>query len=133
MEQKPSKVIRNKSQINYSYATIKITQSRIDKGLMSVPVALVKWFPKHNDTIQLCLNDSPVSQTKHYSSYDSSTRECRIGGMRQWFQQNNIKSGDEIVIQLIDKEHFIYRLIPERNFILKTKELQDSFDNSETE
>ncbi|MGH7900385.1 MAG: HNH endonuclease, partial [Thermodesulfobacteriota bacterium] len=37
------------------------------------------------------------------------------------------------VIQLINKEHFIYRLIPERNFILKTKELQESFDNSETE
>jgi hypothetical protein len=74
-----------------------------------------------------------VSQTKHYSSYSSSTRECRIGGVRQWFQQNNIKTGDEIVIQLIDKDVFIYRLIPERNFILKTKELQHGLDNSETE
>ena len=94
---------------------------------------MAKWFPDRNYTIQVHLNDSPVSQTKHYSTYDSSTRECRIGGMRQWFQQNNIKSGDEVVIQLIDKKHFIYRLIPERNFILKTKELQYSFDNSETE
>ncbi len=133
MEPKSSKVIRSKSQINYSYATIKITQSRIDKGLIAISVALAKWFPDHNDTIQVYLNDSPISQTKHFSSYDSSTRECRIGGMKQWFEQNNLKSGDEIVIQLIDKEHFIFRLIPERNFILKTKELQDSFDNSETE
>lgn len=127
------KVIRSKSQINYSYATIKITQSRLDKGLIAIPVALAKWFPDHNETIQIYLNDSPVSQTKHYSSYNSSTRECRIGGMREWFQQNNIKSRDEIVIQLIDKESFTYRLIPERNFILKTKELQHSFDNSEAE
>src|SRR3972149_7967660 len=126
-------VLRSKSEITYSYATIKLTQSRIDKGLIAVPVSLAGWFPDQNDTVEIYLNDSPSSQTKQYSSYNSSTRECRIGGMKEWFQQNNIKSGDEIVIQLIDKEHFIYRLIPERNFILKTKELQDSFDNSETE
>jgi len=53
--------------------------------------------------------------------------------VREWFQQNNIKSGDEIVIQFIDKERFIYRLIPERNFLLKTRELQYGFDVSETE
>lgn len=131
--EKSSKVVKGKSQINYSYATIKVTQSRIDKGLIVIPVPLSKWFPDHNDTIQIYLNDSPASQTKRYSSYNSSTRECRIGGMKQWFHQNNIRSGDEIVIQPIDKEHFIYKLIPERNFILKTKELQDSFDDSEND
>lgn len=133
MKSKSSQVTQTKSEINYSYKTIKITQSRISKGLIAIPVALAKWFPEHNDTIQIYLNDSPVSQTKHYSSYDSSTRECRIGGMKHWFQQNNIRSGDEIVIQIMDKEHFIYGLIPERNFIVKTKELQNSFDNSETD
>lgn len=133
MEQKSANVIRSKSQINYSYAAIKITQSRIDKGLIAIPVALAEWFPGHNETIQVYLNDSPVSQAKHYSSYNSSTRECRIGGVRQWFQQNNVRSGDEIVIQFIDKERFIYRLIPERNFVKKTQELQYSFDVSETE
>lgn len=126
-------MVQSKSKINYSYATIKMTQSRIDKGLIAIPKTLAKWFPDHNDTIQVYLNDSPVSQVKHYSSYSSSTRECRMGGVREWFQQNNIKSGDEIVIQFIDKAHFIYRLIHERNFILKTKELQHSFDKSETE
>lgn len=127
------KVIQSKSGINYSYATIEITQSRVDKGLIAIPVALAKWFPDKNETIQVYLSDSPLSQAKRYSSYSSSTRECRIGGMKQWFQQNKIKSGDEIVIQFLDKENFIYRLIPERNFILKTKELQHSFDVSENE
>ena len=133
MEQKSENIIRSKSQINYNYATIKITQSRIDKGLIAIPVALAEWLPGHNETIQVYLNDSPVSQAKHYSSYNSGTRECRIGGVRQWFQQNNIRSGDEIVLQFIDKERFIYRLIPERNFVLKTQEMQYSFDVSETE
>lgn len=126
-------VIQSKSEINYSYATIKMTQSRIDKGLIAIPAGLSKWFPDKNDTIQVHLSDSPVSQAKHYSSYSSSTRECRIGGMKQWFRQNNINSGDEIVIQFIDEERFIYRLIPERNFIVKTKELQHMFDFSENE
>jgi len=130
---KPSKVIRSESQINYDYATIRITQSRIDKGLIAIPVDLAEWFPVRNDTIEIYLNDSPLSQIKRYSSYNSSTRECRIGGMKEWFQQNSIKQGDEIVIQFVDKERHIYKLIPERNFILKTKELQDSFDNSKSE
>jgi hypothetical protein len=126
-------VIRSRSKISYDYATIRITQSRIDKGLIAIPKALAEWFPGHNETIQVYLNDSPVSQTKHYSSYTSSTRECRIGGVGEWFQQNSIRSGDEVVIQFVDKERFIYRLIPERNFIVKTRELEYSFDKSETE
>ena len=126
-------VIQSESRIKYNYATIKVTKSRIDKGLIAIPLTLAKWFPDHNDTIQVYLNDSPDGQAKHYSSYSSKTRECRIGSMKQWFQQNNIKSGDEIVIQFIDKERFIYRIIPEKNFILKTKELQYSLDNAETE
>lgn len=133
MKSNQSQVIEIPSIINYPYATIRITQSRLDKGLIAIPVSLAEQFPDHNETIQVYLNDSPVSQTKQYSSYTSSTRECRVGGVREWFEQNNIKSGDEIVIQFIDKGRFIYRLIPERNFILKTQELQYSFDNSETE
>lgn len=133
MNDASSSMIQSPSQINYNYATIKITQSRIDKGLIAIPVSLAKWFPAHNESIQIYLGDSPVSETKQYSSYTSSTRECRIGGVRQWFQDNAIKSGDEIVIQFIDKEHFIYKLIPERNFLSKTKELENSFDSSETE
>lgn len=133
MNQKSSNVVRTKSQINYNYATIKVTQSRIDKGLLAIPVTLSEYLPDHNETIQVYLNDSPNYQSKQYSSYNSSTRECRIGGMREWFQQNNVKSGDEIVIQFIDEQHYIYRLIPERNFILQTRDLQDNFDNSKTE
>ena len=126
-------IIETPSIINYPYATIRVTQSRLSKGLIAVPVSLAGWFPGKNETIQIFLDDSIVSQNKNYSSYSSSTRECRIGGVRDWFQQNKIKSDDEIVIQLLDKEHFIYRLIPERSFLSKTQELQRSFDSAKTE
>lgn len=126
-------IIQSQSQVSHSYSTIRMTQSRIDKGLIAVPMFLAKQFPEKNAEIQIYLSNSPISQVKHYSSYNSSTRECRIGGMRDWFRQNNISNGDEIVVQIINGEKFIYRLIPERDFILKTKELQQSFDVSKDE
>ena len=128
-----AQVVRSESEIHYSYATIRLTQSRIDKGLIAVPVTLARWFPDHNTDIQVYLNDSHIAQPKHYSSFSSSTKECRIGGVKQWFEKNDLKSGDEIVVQLIGKEHRIYRLIPEKDFIATTRGLQTSLDNSESE
>lgn len=125
--------IRIKSAIDYSYATIKITQSRINKGLIAIPVSLAKWFPKNNAPTRVFLGDSNVPQIKNYSSYSSTTKECRIGGMAEWFKENKFKGEDEIVVQLIDKSQFIYRLIPEQKFLLKTQKLQHSLDKSKTD
>jgi len=133
MMQELPQTIRTKSQISYSYMTIKMTPSRISKGLIAIPVSLTEWFPKRSDIVHVHLDDSPDLQPKTFSPYESSTRECRIGGLAGWFEESRIKSGDEIVIQVIDKENFIYRLIPEKKFIAKTQELQYDFDNSESE
>lgn len=133
MREQLPQVIRTRSQINYSYMTIKMTPSRIDKGLIAIPVPLAKWFPERNGTIAVYLHDSPDLQTKTFSSYESSTRECRIGGVADWFRNNGITSGDEVVIQVIDEEDFVYRLIPEKRFIVETQRLQQRFDNSESE
>ncbi|MFQ5861581.1 MAG: HNH endonuclease [Candidatus Brocadiales bacterium] len=53
--------------------------------------------------------------------------------MAEWFRDNNIKDGDEVVVQLVDKEKFIYKLVPEHKFLIKTNELQKDFDESENE
>lgn len=126
-------IIKSKSEINYSYATIKMTQSRIDKGLIAIPASLEKWFPDHTDTIHAYLDDSPILRTPKYTPRTSSTRECRIYTMKEWFGKNNIKEGDEIVIQLLDRKKFIYRLTSEKKFIEKTQMLQKDLDKSETE
>ena len=129
----PDKIVKSRSEINYSYATIKITQSRIDKGLIAIPMSLAKWFPDQNARIQVFFDDALSAETKQYSSYKSRTKECRIGGMGEWLTKNGIEDGDEIVIQLIDKERLVYRLTPESKFLLRTREIQNSFDRSETE
>lgn len=127
------KIIKSKSEINYSYATIKMTQSRIDKGLIAIPASLEKLFPDHTDTIHVYLDDSHILRTPKYTPRTSSTRECRIYTMKEWFGKNRIKDGDEIVIQVINRNNGIYRLTSEKKFIEKTQSLQNNFDKSETE
>ena len=135
MRSKLSKTMKTRSKINYNYQTVKISQSRIDRGLIALPRSLAgaDWFPNYNTTIQVYLGNSLIPEDKNYTSYTSSTNESRIGGMADWFNANDIRDGDEIVIQLIDKEEHIYRLIAENDFIIKTKKLQDGFDNSQDE
>jgi hypothetical protein len=125
--------MKAKSEINYNYQTVKISQSRIDRGLIALPRSLAGWFPDHNTTIQVYLGNSLIPESKNYTSSTSSTNESRIGGMADWFNTKNIRDGDEIVIQLIDRKEHIYRLIAENDFIIKTKQLQDGFDNSQNE
>jgi hypothetical protein len=126
-----SNKIFGKSTIQYNYSTIKITQSRIDKGLIAIPRSLIEWFPKQNTEIQIYLGDSKVLQLKNFSSYDSSTKEARIGGMMNWFREQNLKDGNEIVIQVIDKANYVYRIIKEEDFLSKVNSLQNELDISE--
>lgn len=126
-------MITVESPINYNYATVKITQSRLNKGLIAIPVSLTKWFPDSNTRLHVYLDDSSTPEIKNYSSFKSTTRECRIGGMAEWFRENKIKDGDEIVIQLIDKERSLYKIIPEQKFIVKTHEIQKKLDKAESE
>lgn len=125
--------MRTESALNYNYQTIQISQSRIDKGLVALPRALTGWFPDYNTTIQVYLGDSPIPEVKNYTSHTGPTNESRIGGLINWFNANNIRGGDEIVIQLIDEKEHIYRLIAENDFIIKTRQLQNGFDSSENE
>lgn len=130
MNQRDSAIIRSQSQIAYNYTTIKITKSRLDKGLLAIPVSLIRWFPQQNCKIKVFFDDSIYSQPTTYTSYTSRSNECRIGGLGEWFRKNQIKEGDEIVLQVVDKNSFVYRLIPELKFITKTKQIQTEFDNS---
>jgi hypothetical protein len=123
------KVIK-KSEINYDYKTIKITKSRIQKGLLAIPKSFSNYLPKSNQKIKVLLDDSNNPQVKTFSSFDSSTNENRIGGLKNWFFENQVKEGDELVLQLLVKERFIYRLLKEEVFLKMTKEFQTEFDTS---
>ena len=125
--------VTEKSKINYDYKTIKVTKSRIEKGLLAIPKGFSNYLPKSNQKIKVYFDNSINPQIKTFSSFYSSTNENRIGGLKDWYFENQIIEGDELVLQILDKERFIYRLLKEENFIKRTKEFQMDFDNSEDE
>lgn len=116
------------SKVPFSYKSIKITQSRIDKGLLAIPVSLIDFLPKNKNNILVAFGTEDELTPKHFTPYSSSSRECRIGGMRSFYKKFQIKNGDEIVIQLLDDEK--YRLIPEILFEKSIRKLEDQFDQA---
>jgi len=75
-----SQVIQSRSAINYSYATIQITQSRVDKGLIAIPMSLAEWFPDYNTTIQVYLDDSLCANCHRQFEYADVQHEFNNDG-----------------------------------------------------
>jgi len=123
-----------KSDLPLNYVTIKATKSRIDKGLLAIPVSLIDIFPKNQNKIFL-VNEFGDVESKTFTPYNSSSRECRIGGLRNFFDNHSVMDGEELVIQLLDDDKF--RIIPERLFqkILKNhlNDFECSLNDDETE
>src|SRR3989442_2004158 len=114
-----------KNEIGYSYVTLKITRSRINKGLLAIPVSLLDKFPKEKQKITIFFDDEEKPSIKNFTPYNSSSQECRISGLTNWFVKNNIQNQDEIVIQYLDENERIYRIIKEEKFIEQIRVLED--------
>lgn len=119
------------SRIPFNYKTIRITQSRIAKGLLAIPVSLIDVFPKNKAKVYVAFGESPQLKPKNFTPYESSSRECRIGGMRDFYERFQIKDGDDIVIQIIDDKK--YRILPEANFENLVNKLEKELDKSKDE
>jgi len=91
-----------------NYVTVKVTQSRIDKGLLAIPTCLVDLFPRDCKKIYL-VDKSGNVENKTFTPYNSSSRECRIGGLNMFYEKYNVVSGDELVIQLLDDRTYMKR------------------------
>jgi len=118
------------SEIGYNYITIKITQSRINKGLLSIPVSLLDRFPKEKRKITVFFDDEEQPSMKSFVPYSSSSKECRINGLTSWFGKNKIQEKDEIVIQFLDENGAVYRIIRENKFIEQIKLLENSIEKA---
>jgi hypothetical protein len=122
-----------KNEIGYSYITIKITKSRIDKGLLAIPVSLLDRFPKEKQKITIFFDDEETPSVKSFTPYSSSSQECRISGLTNWFAKNNIQSQDEVVIQFLNEDKRIYRIIKESKFIEQVNVLEEKILKVEKE
>lgn len=52
------------SKIPFSYKTIKLTQSRLNKGLLAIPVSLIDYFPKQKGKIYIATGTSDKALQK---------------------------------------------------------------------
>lgn len=120
-----------KSKIPYNYKTIKITRSRLNKGLLAVPVSLIDYFPKQKGKIYIVTGINDRISAKVFTPYTSSSRECRIGGMRDFYEKFNLKDGDEIVVQILGTNK--YRIMTEKQFEGIVQGTEKEFDKSESE
>jgi len=118
---------RTHSNIPFNYFTIKTTRSRINKGLLAIPVSLIDIFPKDSKKIYIVGNDD-LAEQKTFTPYTSSSRECRIGGMKQFYEKYKIKDGDELVISIINDDKF--KIVPEKLFENEVISLEKLIDKS---
>ena len=113
----------------FSYTTIKVTRSRIDKGLLAIPVSLIDLFPKTNgDVYLLDANGQWVRTT--FTAYNSSSKECRIGGMRDFYDKYHIEGGDELVLHVHGDNR--YQIVPEKLFRHEVRKLESRLDKAPT-
>ncbi len=99
--------------------------------MLAVPVSLIDYFPKEKGKIYVATGMSDRVSVKNFTPYTSSSRECRIGGMRDFYEKFRIKDGDEIVVQILDDNK--YRILPEKQFEDVIKRLENEFDKSQNE
>ena len=116
------------SKVPFDYKTIRTTQSRIDKGLLAIPVSLVDLFPDTKTTIYVALGPNAQLAPKGFTPYTSSSGECRIGGMRAFYERFQVKGGDELVIQILDDRK--YKILTEQQFQESVKSLEQALDKS---
>jgi hypothetical protein len=119
------------SKLPFDYKTIRVTQSRIDKGLLAIPVSLIHFFPKEKKEIYVTFGDEKNAVLKNFTPFSSSSRESRIGGMSGFYKDCKVKDGDELVIQILDKDS--YRIFTEKRFENNITKIEEELDKSSDE
>jgi len=119
--------------IGYDYMTIRVTGGRINKGLLAVPVSLTHVFPDRKQKIKVYFDGDKNYSELNFTPYTDSSRECRIGGMRKWFRLHGIRNNDELVLQIIDRDKYIFRLTSEKRHVRMIRSFQRGLDSAQDE
>jgi hypothetical protein len=118
------------SGVPFSYTTVIATKSRIEKGLLAIPVSLLNFFPRTAGSVYL-LGESGQWVKKKFTAYESRSRECRIGGMREFYERYDVKDGDELVLHVYGNDR--YQILPEGLFRRKVNDLEAELDEAPTQ
>ena len=118
--------------MNKNSIRIKLTPSRLDKGLLAIPKRYEHLFPNHPGKINVFLGKVQVIEQKKYTPYKSSANECRIYGLRDWFEKLKAQSGDWVELSVLDVTNAKYRIVF-RNQEKEEKRWRKKFQKAQTE
>lgn len=118
------------SGVPFSYTTVVTTKSRIDKGLLAIPASLRSLFPQTSGHVFLISEDGQWVR-KTFTGPDSKSKECRIDGMTDFYSRHDVKSGDELVLQVYGEGR--YQILPETLYKEKIGALESDLDEAPTE
>lgn len=94
--------------------TIRVSTSRLAKGLLAIPQKFKAWFPSQKGEIQVLLDDQEKATTLTFHPYDPVVKESRIFGLGHWFSKRGVRQGDLISITLEDPRARKYRIALDR-------------------
>lgn len=109
---------------------VKLTKSRIEKGLLAFPRKFQRLFPSVPGKVTVFLDDDQIPRQKPYAPFESTTRECRIYNLRSWFLKHKAAVGDwvEVVVEATG-----YRLLFRRRSEEEEAKYRQQLQSAKTE
>jgi len=97
---------------------------------LAIPVALIDFFPRSSGNIYL-LSENGHWEEKSFTAYNSTSKECRIGGLSDFYHRYDVRTGDELVLHVHANGR--YEILPERLFQETIAKLELTLDNADSQ
>lgn len=101
--------------------TIRVSASRIDKGLLAIPQKFKNLFPGNRCQIQVVFDDGEDLRSLTFQPYDPVVKENRILGLSNWFSARDVREGDQISVSVENPDLMLYRIALDR-YLLEKRE-----------
>jgi hypothetical protein len=118
--------------------TIRVSASRLNKGLIAIPRQFKDLFPADKTRIQVAFDDEAKVRALTFHPYDALVKETRIFGLGNWFKSRGVREGDLISVVLENREQWLYRInldryLEERQQTKARQQLQTAQSDLEAE
>jgi hypothetical protein len=94
--------------------TMRVSASRLKKGLLAIPQEFKDWFPREKGQIHVVFDDEEKTRALTFNPYGPEVKENRIFGVGRWFSKRGVREGDLISITLEDQDRRLYRISLDR-------------------
>jgi len=102
--------------------TIRVSASRLEKGLLAIPQKFKSLFPETRGPIAIFFDNEKDLNELTFQPYDPVVKENRVLGLARWFSARAVRKGDLVSITVEDQGRRRYRIALDR-YVLELQEL----------